>query len=212
MVVAAGAWIVGLIIGSSDESTSQLTSDSVQATSERTTTIVPSTPCVSSGARKCFNTFATDKPTTRVANGTLNPECSECWSNVAEAEVGDAVSVLIYYHNTSLDGIAAEDTRIKVVPKIEPGRDEITMIGKVWAENAPEATGPAAIRVQPTEEVASVEWLSTDWFPNQSVSAPVPLGEEVRFAGGVSIGRIEAAFASQGQVVVRFRIAGVGSP
>ena len=147
-------------------------------------------------ATAVFNTDPLDKPTLRVSNHTANPGSNSDWSSgITGVNVGDVVSFVFYYHNTS--NSTALNTRLKVAFNYNNGG--ITANGNVSADNASPAYGSATVTPASGQTLTGLTFNSAFFYPNQDSNNADPLpfgqnGSEVT-GSGVNIGNIDGGSA-----------------
>jgi hypothetical protein len=161
-----------------------------------------------------FNTDPADRATVRVSNYTQNPGSTACWStaipgtspqtgcNNQTLQAGDLVSVAIYYHNTG--STSADNTRVKLNSPSGTSTSH-SFSGGVLANNASYKSGSSNIQISSSQ---SLTYQSCFWYPNQTQSAQncPSSGSDVFTSSGLSIGNVAPGWASQGSVVIRFRV------
>lgn len=161
-----------------------------------------------------FNTDPSDRATVRVTNYTQNPGSTGCWSTTIPGsspqtgctnqtlQAGDLVSVAIYYHNTG--SATAATTRVKLNSPSGSSTSH-TFTGGVLANNASYKSGSATVNISSSQ---TLTYQGCFWFPNQTQSAQncPSSGTDVFTSNGLSIGNIAPGWATQGSVVIRFRV------
>ncbi len=161
------------------------------------------------GATAVFNNDPQDKPTLRVSSYTANPDSNSNWSgSINDVRVGDVVSFVFYYHNTSQS--AAINTKLKLSFNYSGGG--VSASGNVSADNASPAYGSATVNPAAGHTLTGLTFNSAFFYPNQDSNNPDPLpfgqsGAEVT-SSGVNIGNIDGGWATQGYLVVRFSTQG----
>ncbi|MCC6198916.1 hypothetical protein IT401_01770 [Candidatus Nomurabacteria bacterium] len=171
-------------------------------------TILSTTPTVYAGTQ--FNNHPNDLPTVMVANDTQNP-CSAgagagCWSTSVNAQPGDIISVMVYYHNTS--GEIAYDVALGMNPKNSSVSSTHTFQGGVLVYGWPDALGSATVHLSEAESLSFIPG-SVRWFPNQANNGQTVSNESALFDNyGLSIGNVGPADSTQGTIVASFRVSG----
>ena len=77
-----------------------------------------------------FNGLPGDKKLIRGANGTQNPGSTD-WSDPVSGSSGDAIEVLVYYHNI-VEGTTARNTRVSVILPSGEKKNPV-LNAKLWA-------------------------------------------------------------------------------
>ena len=156
-----------------------------------------------------FNNDPQDKATLRVSNYTANPGSNVNWTpSISGVNVGDVISFIFYYHNTSQ--FTATNTKLRLSFNYSGG--SISANGAISADNASAVNG--SVNVVPTagQTLTGLTFNSVFFYPNQDSNNPDPLpfgqnGSEVT-ASGVNIGNIDGGWPTQGYLVVRFSTQG----
>ncbi|MBI5798689.1 MAG: hypothetical protein HZB10_02045 [Candidatus Yonathbacteria bacterium] len=169
-------------------------------------TVVFIVPAVSFAAT--LNNDTQDFVTLRVANYTLNPTCTSCWSGTATANEGDTVSFSIYYHNTGPD--TATNVRVRLSPQSTSSGTTHTFSATVSADNAPAVSGTVVVTTTSSQAISFIT-NGVIWRPNQTVygSTSLPNGQTGAnlFDGvGINLGNIAAGWSTQGSVITRFQV------
>lgn len=171
-------------------------------------------------ASTTFNTHTLDNSgefgPVRVLNYTANPSTTSCWTfaipgtnsvsgcNNPTLQPGNIVSVDLYYHNSGTE--TATNTRVRL-NNVSGSSNSFTFTGGVSADNAPFHSGSATVQLSSAQ---TLTYDSCAWYPNQSSSAQACPGNGTDvFSGGLNIGTISPYWASQGSVVIRFRVGNV---
>ncbi|MBP6856749.1 MAG: hypothetical protein KBC42_03380 [Candidatus Pacebacteria bacterium] len=171
-------------------------------------------------ANTAFNTDPQDRATVRVSNYTQNPGSTACWStaipgtspqtgcNNQTLQAGDLVSVAIYYHNTG--SAFADNTRVKLNSPSGTSTSH-SFSGGVLANNASYKSGSSTVNISSAQ---SLTYQSCFWYPNQTQAAQncPNSGQDVFTSSGLSIGNVAPGWASQGSVVIRFRVSNNTTP
>jgi len=156
-----------------------------------------------------FNNDPADLSTTMVTNYTLNPTVNTAWALSTTANVGEVISVHIYYHNT----IAPDALNTRITLSQPAGQlTAHTFTGSVVADNAPTASGVASVNLTSAQTLNYIPG-SLRWYPNQAnINTALPLGQtgaEIFTPLGLNLGTVSAGWATQGTVVLRFQVGGV---
>src|SRR3972149_4019902 len=158
-----------------------------------------------------FNGLPGDQKLIRGANSTQNPGSAN-WTDPVNGKSGDAVAVLVYYHNI-VEGTTAKNTRISVTL---PQGEKTTQVlnAKLWANNADPIKDTLTINSNQTQ---SVEYIpgSTVWYPNRQGSpegAGQPLADGITTPAGVSIGGIQGCWQYAGYVIFQVRLKHTPTP
>ena len=159
-------------------------------------------------AAASFNTDPQDYPTVRVANATLNPNCTTCWSTaISNVHSGDIIGVAIYYHNTGTT--AANDTLGKL--SYSANGSSVSFSGNISASNAAAAYGNAQASFASDVSNPTLAFYRGYWFPNQTqTQTSLPNGQtgQEAMSSGVNIGTINPGWPSQGSIVLQFKVSG----
>ena len=156
-----------------------------------------------------FNNDPQDKATLRVSNYTANPGSNVNWTpSISGDNVGDTVSFIFYYHNTSQ--FTATNTKLSLSFNYSGG--SVSAYGTVSADNASPVSGSVSVTPTSGQTLTGLTFNSAFFYPNQDSNNPDPLpfgqnGSEVT-ASGVNIGNIDGGWPTQGYLVVRFSTQG----
>lgn len=158
-----------------------------------------------------FNGLPGDQKLITGANSTQNPG-SSAYSDPVEGNSGDAVAVLVYYHNI-VEGTTARNTRISVtLPSGE--RQTQVLNAKLWAINADAVKDTLTIN---SGETVKVEYIpgTTMWFPNRQdnpTGEGQPLPDGITTTNGVNIGGIQGCWQFAGYVLFQVRLMHTPTP
>lgn len=158
-----------------------------------------------------FNGLPGDQELLRGANSTQNPG-SSVWSDPVSGSDGDAIAVLVYYHNI-VEGTVARNTRISVI--LPAGETSVHVLnGKLWAANADAVRDTLTIN---STQATKVEYIpgTTRWFPNRQ-SDPAGSGQAlpdgITTAQGVNLGGIQGCWPYAGYVLFQVRLKHTPTP
>lgn len=161
-------------------------------------------------ANVVWNGSQTDCPTINIANvntGQGGPS-GICWTGTnINASPGDIISVKIYFHNNG------DETATNTVVRLTAPQGAGTTLPFSGAIYSTQRTGSTQVVKANIPSAQTATYISTKLYRNsngngnlQEVVLPNgQTGEEV-IANGLSIGDVPANIASQGAVVVRFKI------
>lgn len=160
-----------------------------------------------------FNFLQGDQEMLRVAN-----ESNPVWSDPANAQPGDRVAFLVYYHNGILDS-TAHNTKVRVdLPLTQSNQleakswlwsDETNPITDTIVDSQIVGLSGATINL-PTQSRIDYEPNSTKLYANNSQTG-VSLPDGIVSEGGVNIGNINGCWQYAGFVTFVGRISGPAS-
>ena len=158
-----------------------------------------------------FNNDPADRQTLLVSNYTKCPACAN-WASSVNADAGDIVSFVVYYHNTSNE--TATGTAVKIT--LPSGNSMIQSVsGSVWAQNAPMVNGNVSVKLSSSQSLSFISG-SVRWYPDGSSSYQLPpfgqTGAEIIAPAGLNIGDVAPSWGTAGYVVVRVQVSGVPVP
>ena len=158
-----------------------------------------------------FNGLPGDQKLIRGANSTQNPG-SATWSDPVAGKSGDAVAVLVYYHNF-IEGTTAKNTRISIAL---PSGEKQTQIlnAKLWAANAEAVKDTLTINSNQTQGVEYIPG-STVWYPNRQGSPEgtgQPLPDGITTPAGVNLNGIKGCWQYAGYVLFQVRLKHMPTP
>lgn len=158
-----------------------------------------------------FNGLPGDQKLITGANSTQNPGSAN-YSDPVSGNSGDAVSVLVYYHNI-VEGTTAKNTSISV---ILPSGEKTTQVlnAKLWATNADAVRDTLTIN---SGETVKVEYIpgTTMWYPNRQgnpTGEGQPLPDGITTPQGVNIGGIQGCWQYAGYVLFQVRLKHTPTP
>lgn len=160
-----------------------------------------------------LNQHPSDLPTFRVRNHTdLGPCTTSCaWDSSTNADAGEIVSVIIYYHNSG-DAIA-QDVTLKIGGTSGGSTGSATthvLSGTVDADNASPATGSATVYLSSSQTLTYID-NSLIYYPDQGTTA-YSLPDTNLFSSGVDIGDLGIGWYNQGTAVAKFQVSNVTTP
>lgn len=171
-------------------------------------------------ASTTFNTDGQDYPTILVSNYSENPGCEEaCWETSIDAEPGDTIAVLIYFHNTGNE--TAIDPILKLSPKETGTGDDFTFTGTVDADNASPVSDSATVHLSEDSSISYDDGFYPKLYMSNPATSPVTLpfgqdGDELFTTGGLELNDIldddtcsGNSFCHQGSLVVHYKVAEV---
>lgn len=171
-------------------------------------------------ASTTFNSDAQDYPTILVSNYSENPGCEEaCWETSIDADPGDTIAVLIYFHNTGNE--TAIDPILKLSPKETGTGDSFTFTGTVDADNASPVSDSATVHLSEDSSISYDDGFYPKLYMSNPATSPVTLpfgqdGDELFTTGGLELNDIldddtcsGNSFCHQGSIVVHYKVAEV---
>jgi hypothetical protein len=159
-----------------------------------------------------FNLETKDLPTVLVADYTTNPctsgSANNCWKSDIIANLGDIVSVQIYFHNTG--STVAKDVAVALRPQYSQASTRHVFTGVVAVGDNIVARGSAIVNITQSETLSFIP-SSVRFFPNQSNVGYIISGEEYLFSNyGLNIGDVQTGWVGQGVLVADFKIGSTG--
>lgn len=167
-----------------------------------------------------FNYLPGDQELLRGANSTKG---ETVWKDPVTGEVGDVFSGLVYYHN-GIEGVIAENTKIKVTIPAETTNKTAVLSARISADNAEAVTDTIVEGSGVTGNSGLTVNLDADanlalipgtvkWYPNRMDSPDgsasiLPLGQsgdEIVSANGINLGDINGCWPYAGYVLFQFR-------
>jgi hypothetical protein len=160
-----------------------------------------------------FNTDLIDFPLLQVSNFTHFPDCGTCWSEYAEAKIGEIISVEIYYHNTG------EEIARNVITKLQGFSHEnyFFSAATLWANNtSTNCIGSCLVKITDSKNFKAI-FNKCTWYASQKNMAESILsdksklldsqdGSEIISEDGLYLGDIKPEWINQGVIVVQFKI------
>jgi len=155
-----------------------------------------------------FNSNEHDYPLIRVAK---TPAGSDDFQASVDAEDGDIVAVMLYYHNNTLNTIA-ENTSLKVVLPTENSKTH-NLNAQLWADNAETVYGSASINTDVKTVLSYVEG-STLWYPDRNLHPSDPGIETADgvMGQGINIHDIYGCWEYAGFVSFKVKVETVAEP
>ncbi len=161
-----------------------------------------------------FNNDPNDYETLRVGNTTKNPSSTSAnWGTSVNADAGDTINFAIYYHNTSNE--TATNVRVTLSPQLSPSGTTHTFTATLRADNVPTLTATAAVYLSFPQSINYDPGFVT-WRPNQTTYGSQTFlnsqtGDEIFSSNGLYLGDIAPGGATQGSVVIAYRVSGTPS-
>jgi len=153
-----------------------------------------------------WNGASNDCPSINVANANTKEGWSNpCWTGTnVSAEPGENISVRVYYHNTGTT--TANNTKVF----LNAGTASSTshkFTGSITSSAGNLSFGPVYVTTNPAQ---SLSLNSVKWYTENTSQTLTPLlggqdGSEI-LDGGLSIGSIAPGWATQGSLVISFKV------
>ncbi len=174
----------------------------------------------SAEANTVFNTHPNDPAhTVMVSNVTACPGCTNAWYPSINANPGDTIAVMVYYHNTGSQ--TATGTYIKMSPQNVGATQNATFTGGVGASNASFVGDSAQVHINGgspqtlTYISGMTRWYSGNPITNDNTYYISSQQVSALFGSGYQIGSVltdlpscptTQTFCHQGSVVARFKV------
>lgn len=153
-----------------------------------------------------WNGVSNDCPSINVANATTKEGWSNpCWTGTnIPANPGDTVSVRIYYHNTGTR--IANNTKVFLSAGTATSTNH-RFTGSITSSEGNLSFGPVYITTNPEQSLIfdSVKWYTENTSQTLTSLLNGQDGSEI-LSGGLSIGSIAPGWATQGSLVVSFKV------
>lgn len=153
-----------------------------------------------------WNEASNDCPSINVANATTREGWSNpCWTGTTvSAQPGETVSVRIYYHNTG--SVTATNTKVYLNADTSNGTSH-RFSGKITSNQGDLSLNSVYVTNNPAQ---SLEFSSVKWYTENTKETPTGLlggqsGSEI-LSGGLNIGSIASGWATQGSLVISFKV------
>ncbi len=159
-------------------------------------------------ATSLWNGASDDCPSIAIANFTTTTGyVYPCWPLTSvNANPDEYVNIRIYYHNSSDlfgSGQTATNVRIKLnANTINNSVSSHSFSGQIISDQGNISFGPVYANLSTPKKLTLG---STRWYPNQGTSY-TESGSQVLSSNGLSIGSIAPGWATQGSVVVSFKV------
>jgi hypothetical protein len=161
--------------------------------------------------RVTWNTTSNDCKGLSIINATtLEGYENPCWpSSSVSVNAGEVIAIRIYYHNTGT--VTATNTRLVLIPSTSLGNSSSTksFTGRIVSDQG--SVSFNQIVKANISSSQSLTFLSAKWYTNNTSETLTTLlngqsGMEVMTDNGLYIGSIEKGWATQGSLVVAFRV------
>lgn len=153
-----------------------------------------------------WNGASNDCPSINVANANTKEGWSNpCWTGTnVSAEPGENISVRIYYHNTGTR--TANNTKVFLNAGTASSTNH-RFTGSITSSEGNLSFGPVYVTTSPEQ---SLTLNSVKWYTENTSQTLTPLlngqdGSEI-LSGGLSIGSIAPGWATQGSLVISFKV------
>ncbi len=135
--------------------------------------------------------------------GYINP----CWPlSSVSAKGGDMINVRIYYHNTGNE--TAKNASVSVRRSHNNNSTSHSFTGRIMSDNGSVSLSPVNATISSSQ---TLTFHSAKWYTGNTAEKLTPLlgsDSDVLTDTGLSIGSVAPGWASQGSVVVAFKVSG----
>ncbi|NCU28268.1 MAG: hypothetical protein EOM85_01180, partial [Candidatus Moranbacteria bacterium] len=159
-----------------------------------------------------WNGASNDCPSINVANATTGAGWNDpCWTGTnIKANPGDTVNVRVYYHNTGTT--TATNTKVYLDVDTEASTSH-RFSGSITSGAGNLSFGPVYITTNPAQ---SLSFGTVKWYTENTKETLTPLlsgqdGSEI-LDSGLSIGSIAPGWATQGSLVISFKVSNNTTP
>ncbi len=153
-----------------------------------------------------LNSDPRDFDLVRVSNATLHPGSADHWSLELSAQIGDIISVTLYYHVSGTR--PARDVQLYLEHVGDVGLARHHFFGVLLGSNSSRVRGAASVMLSTPANLVYV-MDSMAWYPDQAIDDPVgfPFRQDQRVLfqpDGVFLGDIAHGWTHQGSIVCQF--------